>query len=113
MLVLVLVILFGVAFSYFATQNTGTTTIYIGKFSFQLAMYLVVLGSMAVSFLIAGLIYLLRSLSSSLTISEKENELKNAKKELAESTKQLHKLELENTKLKAKAGIEDFDDESF
>ncbi|KKQ42932.1 MAG: hypothetical protein US60_C0010G0021 [Microgenomates group bacterium GW2011_GWC1_37_8] len=114
MLVLVLVIIFGVAFSYFATQNTGGITIYLGSYTLgNIPLYLVVLGSMAICLSIAGLIYLLKNLSSSLTISEKESELRDVKKELAEITKHAHKLELENTKLKAKAGIEDFDDESF
>ncbi|OGM20635.1 hypothetical protein A2955_02950 [Candidatus Woesebacteria bacterium RIFCSPLOWO2_01_FULL_37_19] len=114
MIILILVIVFGITFAYFATQNTAFISLYFGPYVLpNVPIYLVILGSMACSILIAGIVYLVRSLASNLTLSEKEGQLKSLKKELAEVTRTAHKLELENAKLKSKAGVEDFDDESF
>jgi uncharacterized integral membrane protein len=114
MLVLILIVVFGVAFSFFATLNTSPISLNFGHYTLaDLPIYIVVLGSLALGLLISGFIYLIRTLSSSLTISEKDTELKTLKKEFNEITKEAHKLEIENTKLKTKLDEEDFDDESI
>jgi len=51
-------------------------------------------------------------LSAKLTESEMKDETKKLKEENVELTKNVHKLELENTKLKAKLG-EEFDEDSI
>ncbi|OGM15685.1 hypothetical protein A2V56_02095 [Candidatus Woesebacteria bacterium RBG_19FT_COMBO_42_9] len=108
MLTLVVTVLFGLGFALFATQNTGHTAINVGPYALaEVPVYLVILASVILTLLVTGFIYLLKSLSTSMTISEKEDELKKTKDELAEITKQAHKLELENTKLKAEAGEEE------
>lgn len=105
MLTLIVTVLFGLGFALFATQNTGPVDVYIGPYAIaDVPSYLVILASIVFALLVCGFLYLLKSLSSSLTISEKDEELKKTKEELAEVTKTAHKLELENTKLKAEAG---------
>jgi uncharacterized integral membrane protein len=108
MITLVVTVLLGLAFALFATQNTGPVDIHIGPYNITDApVYLVILASIVFALLVCGLIYFIKSLSSSLTISEKDEELKKTKEELTETTKLAHKLELENTKLKAESGEED------
>ena len=114
MLTLVITVILGLGFALFATQNTNPVSIYIGSNSISdIPLYLVILLSILLPLLVSGFIYLLRSLSSSLTLSEKEEDIKKTKQELAEVTKQAHKLELENTKLKAELGREDEDEDAI
>lgn len=105
MLTLVVTVFFGLGFALFATQNTGPVDVFIGPYTIpNVPIYLVILASIVIALLVCGFLYLLKSLSSSLTIREKEEELKKTKSEMAEVTKTAHKLELENTKLKAESG---------
>jgi len=114
MLIVILISIFGLLFAYFATGNTALVSIKFGQYIFPgVPLYLVILASLAIGLIIAGLIYFLKSLSSSFTISEKEDALKEAKKESAELTKQVHKLELENTKLKTELGKQDTDEDTI
>ena len=112
--ILILIVAFGVLFSAFATQNTNPASLYIGPYSLSdIPIYMVILATLFLGLVSAGLVYLIYYLSSSLTISDKDKQLKNLKKDLVETTKMIHKLELENTKLKAKLGEDDFDDDSI
>ena len=47
---------------------------------------------------------MVKDLSASLTINEGKTRVKSLKKELAEVTKEAHKLEIENAKLKTQTG---------
>jgi len=114
MLALVITVILGLGFALFATQNTAPVSIYVGGNTLSnVPIYLVILLSIVLTLLICGFIYLLRSLSSSLTISEKDEDIKKTRGELAEVTKQAHKLELENTKLKAELGRQDEDEDAI
>lgn len=105
MVVFLLVLLFGAGFAYFATQNTVPVTVRIASYTFDtVPLYLVILISIAASVLISAFIYLVKSLSSSLMIREHKGSLNDAKKQIAELTKIVHKLELENTRLKTEVG---------
>ena len=114
MLTLIATVILALVFALFATQNTGSVTIYFGSNSISnVPLYLVILLSIILTLLVSGFIYFLRSLSSSLTLNEKEEDIKKTKGELAEVTRQAHKLELENTKLKAELGRQDEDEDAI
>ncbi len=114
MLIVIITVVFGVAFAIFATQNTGLVSVQFGPYSLtNIPIYALVLATAATTLFVAGFLYVVKSLSSSLTISEKEDEIKKTKEEEAELTKEVHKLELENTKLKAELGEEDVDEDSL
>lgn len=106
MLWIILIAVFAGSFAYFATQNTTLVTIHLGTYIVpDLPVYSVILASILATLIVSGFIYIVKSLSSSLTIHEKEDDLKNARNEVAELTKDLHKMELENAKLKGDLGI--------
>ena len=115
MLAIIFIVVLGIAFAYFATINTALININLGFYNLsQIPVYLAILVSVTIGLLLTALFYAIKSLSSSLTINEKESEIKNTKKEVAELTKKLHQLEIENTKLKSKNGVkDDFDEEAF
>lgn len=112
MLVLLITVVLGIVFALFATQNTAPTSIYLGSYTLEnVPVYLVALIPLLIGLSVSFFIHITRVLSDSLTISEHKDEVKNLKRELAEITKQAHKLELENTKLKAEVG--EFDEDSI
>lgn len=109
---LIITVALGIAFAVFATQNTSTVTINLGNYVLaNIAIYLIVLVSFFTGIFIAFVIYFIKNLSSSLTMGEKDEQIKKLKSELAQTTKEAHKLELENTKFKAESG--EFDEDSI
>ncbi|KKQ56069.1 MAG: hypothetical protein US95_C0042G0002 [Candidatus Woesebacteria bacterium GW2011_GWB1_38_5] len=114
MITLVFVILFGVIFSYFATINTGQITVNFGYYQVHnIPIYLAILVSCAVGMLLAVILHFLKYLSAYFILGKKEKDLKETNKRIAELTRDLHKLELENTKLKSTQGKEDYDEDSL
>jgi len=114
MLTLVVTVALGLAFSLFATQNTAPVSISFGYYYIpNVPLYLVILVPLMIGLVASFFIHISSDLISKLTLSEKGDEIKNLRKENAELNKQVHKLELENTKMKAKNGDDDFDEDSF
>lgn len=108
MLILFLAIVLSVVFSIFATQNTSLITLYFYNFSLpNVPVYIVILVSVIISFAASIIIQALKNISSGITISNQEKRIKTLKKELAEITKEHHKLELENAKFKSELGEPD------
>jgi uncharacterized integral membrane protein len=107
MIALLLFVIFGFAFGYFATQNTSLVTINFGYGSLQhIPMYALVLAALAVGMLFATIFYIVKSFSFQLISNRLSKELHEVKKENIELVKVNHKLELANTKLLAKTGEE-------
>ena len=111
MLALLLFIIFGLVFGYFATLNTSLVTVHFGPYKLEnVSLYILVLASLGVGVVYASLFYLYKSLGGKFTLSKKDKELAGAKKENVELLKEVHRLELENTRLKTKTG-EEMEDE--
>lgn len=114
MLVLIVTVIFGLGIAYFATQNTTTITIKLAGYTLtDLPLYVMVVGSLLVGLLFAWIINLVSSISSSLTIHGKDKTIKEAKKTIADLTKKVHELELENTQLKAEYHHKSSDENSL
>ena len=102
MATLIITILFGLGFTYFAIQNTGTVTLNFLSYSFSgIPTYLVVVGALLVGLLFSFIISLFKDIETGFTMRGKENKIKDYKKENVQLLKENHQLELENTRLKA------------
>lgn len=107
MLALLLFVVFGLGFAYFATQNVSSVAIHFGTTTVSgVPLYIIVLTALATGLLIASIFYVIKSFSMHMATSRLSRELTDVKKENIELTRDNHKLELENTKLKAKNGDE-------
>lgn len=114
MLTLVITVVLGLAFALFAVQNTQTVDLNFGSYYLpNVPLYLVALFPLLMGLLASLIIHTIKDLMSGITIDEEKKEIKRLTRENAELTKQAHKLELENTKLKAKNGEEEFDEDSI
>lgn len=114
MATLFVLIVSGIAAALFATQNTHTTSISLASYTFlNIPVYLITLGGLLVGILISLVVSFLKSFMLAIKMHGKEVSLTELKKENVELTKQVHKLELENTRLKTRMGEADGDDNSM
>ena len=105
MLALIVLFIFGIGVAFFATQNTQAISITLANYSLTgIPLYLIVLVSLLLGFVICWIISFVDVIASALKIHGKENTIKNANKQIAELTKRVHQLELENERLKAESG---------
>ena len=105
MLILFLIVVVSIFFSIFATLNTGPVLLNFGYFTIpNIPTYLVVLVPVLLTIVVSLLVQIIRNLSSSMIISNQNKKVKELRRELAETTKNYHKLELENAKLKVESG---------
>ncbi|HEV2339216.1 MAG TPA: lipopolysaccharide assembly protein LapA domain-containing protein [Patescibacteria group bacterium] len=105
MLAFIFTVLFSSLVAYFATQNTGTVTLYFASYVWTgIPLYLVILGALVTGLVFAWVFHLLFLISSTLTISGKNHALKALKQENLELTKKVHQLELENAKFTTRDG---------
>lgn len=106
MIALVLLIIFGAGVAFFTLQNTTPVTLTLAQTTFKnVPLFLVMIGSLLTGVLIAGVIYVVQLLSSSLTIWGKDKKIKAAETQTGELLKKVHQLELENERLKKDQGI--------
>lgn len=105
MLALLLILLFGLGFAYFATQNTIGITVNLAQYSFyNVPLYIVILCSLLVGIILATIITLLNSFSSFLILRRKENTIRELKNTVAQLIKRVHLLELASEKNKTANG---------
>jgi len=111
---LILTIIFGLIIAYFATLNTSSVSLYLPNYTISsLPLYIVVVGAMLIGLLLAWIISIANNISTGFTIRGKENKIRDYKKEIADLTKRIHQLELENTKLEAGSDTSTADDKSL
>lgn len=114
MLALILFITFGLIFGYFATLNTSSVTVHFGTSSLeQIPMYLLVLSSLGLGVLFSNLFYFFKSLPNWFSKKKDRRAATDLKEENMNLLKKIHKLELENTRLKTQAGETVDDDDSL
>ncbi len=114
MLTLILIVIFGLGFGYFATQNTSVVFINFWEYSSPpVPVYLIILISIGIGILLTMIFNFLKWFSSSRKLSKKERDLQKTESEVNELTKEVHKLQLENTKLEAQLGKSDIDEDSI
>lgn len=110
-LTLLTTVILATFFAFFATQNTsGVSLNFAGYVLPNIPLYLVVLVSFLIGLVLAFFFHTIKDLSSSLAISGEKGKVKKLKEEVTEATKQAHKLELENTRLKAETGEKEDED---
>jgi len=101
---LIVLIISGAGFAYFATQNTARVAISLFHYSIpNVPIYVVVLAALLIGILICWVISVFGSISTSLTIFGKNNKIKKDSKQIDDLNKKIHDLEIENANLKGKA----------
>ncbi|MBI4522902.1 MAG: LapA family protein [Deltaproteobacteria bacterium] len=100
MLVLIVAVIFGLAIGYFATQNVTPVTIQIADYVWNdVPLYQVVIGSLLIGLFLAWILYLVRSVSSTLTWYGRNHAARRAT--VTDLERRVHELESENARLRA------------
>jgi uncharacterized integral membrane protein len=97
---LIVIVVLGSLIAYFATQNTSDVSVVFVGYLITIPLYVVVIGSLLVGFIISWVFSLVDSISSFLKIHGKETKIKKDQKEIEDLKKQIRELELENENLK-------------
>ncbi len=79
----------------------------------NIPLFYVVIGSILAGLLLSYFIYIIHSITTSIKLRKKDKKIRNAKAELAELTRRVHQLELENAKLKKESDSENVDTNSL
>lgn len=105
MAVLLISVVLGVLFAFFATQNTGSVALNFLSYTLpNVPIYLAIIVPLLIGLVIAYFAHIAKDLSQNLTINEQKDDIKNLKKELVEVTKIAHKFQVENSHLKNENG---------
>lgn len=97
---IILAVIIGLCIAFFATQNTQVITIHLMNYSWKaIPLYLVIIFSLLVGLILSWILSIIQSLSSFFSIHKKDDKIREANKSIAELTKKVHSLELENAAL--------------
>lgn len=99
--ILILLLVTSALMVYIAQSNLMPVTLQLGSYVFSdIPLFYVIVGSLLVGLTLAYLMYLINSIFVSFSIYGKDSKIKKSNDEIAELTKRIHQLELENEKLK-------------
>lgn len=112
---LILLIIFALAFGYFATFNQDLIPLVLGPYytTPPIPLYIVIGLTLLVGLLLAWFISLAGSLSNGFALRQKERELNNKEATITTLTKKVNELQIENANLKGELKNEPFDDISL
>ena len=100
MIALMLAVLLGLGFTYFATQNIAPVTIQLGTYVWTLPLYFISVGSLLMGLFIATLFSLISEASAALTIHNKESEIAKLGSMIEDLKRRINHLEMENANLR-------------
>ncbi len=105
MLALILFLVIGSILVYISKFNFAPVTVNLGMYVISdIPLFYVIVGSLVIGLILSYLVYLIRAITTSLTLRGKDKEIKKQTDDVLELTKRVHKLELENEKLRHIAG---------
>ncbi len=107
MLSLILLLVGGSVIAYLSLQNTMLVSVnFLDQTVSNVPLYFVIIGSMLIGLLLSYVIYLVHAIVTNISLASKDRKIIKEKQEVAELTKQIHQLELENVKLKKQTDSE-------
>lgn len=104
----------GAFIAFFSIQNTEVVTLTFLEYRISdLPVYFVIIGSILVGVVLAYIISFINSISTLMLIRTQHKKISKERKEVAELTKRVHQLELENVGLKVENDPKSVDQKSL
>lgn len=101
MFTIILFLAVGSIMVYLAQNNLAQVPLHLGPYVFLgIPLFYIIIGSLLLGFIWAYVVHLVSVMFTSFTIRGKDHKIKQGKDDIAGLTKQVHKLELENERLK-------------
>lgn len=86
---------------YLAQNNLTLVTLRLGTYVVPgIPLFYVIISSLLTGLILAYLVYLVNSIFTNFSMRRKDKAIKHGKSDIVDLTKQIHKLELENERLK-------------
>lgn len=99
---------------YISSYNFTPVTVNFGFYTLNnIPLFYVIVGSLVIGLVLSYIMQLVRTISNSFKLREKDHEIKKNKDDVLELTKRVHQLELENEKLKHGSTVEPEDPNSL
>lgn len=107
MSILIIAVLIGLGFGYFATQNTIGVTVNIAQYSWSsVPLYIVAVGSLLVGLFAAWILSLVDWAASFFAISNRDHQIKKDSRAIEELSHKVKSLEVENARLRGREGTD-------
>ena len=114
MLSLIFLLVVGTGITFLSMQNTEVVTLNFLDYTFtNLPIYYVIIGSILTGVVLAYSISFINSISTYMLIRTQHKKIGKERKEVAELTKRVHQLEIENVGLKTENDPTSFDKKSL
>jgi lipopolysaccharide assembly protein A len=108
MITLILVLLIGAVFVYLAQNNLVPVTLHIGATAItNIPLFYIIIGSLLTGLVFAYLIHLVNAVFVAFSMHRKDTKIKQGKNTIADLTKRIHQLELENERLKNDSAVDE------
>lgn len=105
---LILILLISGVFVYVAQNNLVPVTLHLGPtIVTNIPLFYVIIGSLLTGLIVAYLIHLVNTIFITFSMHGKDTKIKEGKSEIADLTKRVHQLEIENEKLKDHSILEE------
>ena len=109
MLNIILILVLGLFTAFFAVQNSAITTVNIANYSFErVPLYLVIILSLILGFLISWLLSIADFISSWFMIFGKDRKINDDKIIISDLKNKIHELEIESVQLKERINATSF-----
>lgn len=113
MITLILILLIGGIFVYLAQNNLVPVTLHLGATVItNIPLFYVIIGALLTGLVTAYLIHLVNSIFIAFSMHGKDTKIKQGKSEIADLTKRIHQLELENERLKNNSTVDEPQDKN-
>ncbi len=114
MLFLILFLLIAAGVVYLAQYNLTPVTLVIGYYTFSgIPLFYVLVGSLLTGLILGYIVQLINSFFVNRALKKKDSKIKSTKETIAELSKRIHQLELENERLRKDSPIIEVDEQSL
>ena len=108
MITIILILIVGGVFVYLAQNNLVPVTLRVGATVItNVPLFYVIIGSLLTGLTVAYLIHLVNSIFVYFSMHGKDTKIKKGKNQIADLTKRIHQLELENERLKNESTVDE------
>jgi uncharacterized integral membrane protein len=97
---LIITVLLGLIFAYFATLNTQSVNVNLANNFLTVPVYMLAIVSVLIGLLISGVISAIDSIASSFALRSRDSKIRQKEQTVEQLSSRVHELEIENATLK-------------
>lgn len=103
MAALIITVLLGLLFAWFATANNQSVSVNVAGNLLTIPLYMLAIVSVLIGLLVSAIISAIDSLSSMFALRSRDNKIRQREQTVEQLSTKIHDLELENARLRGEA----------